>query len=381
MPYKKKGSPYYYIRLKPPGYPHRIGPLSTREKSKAVVKQVEALIRELALAGRHEFLDAIRLGKIRPVDLYAARAAGRLEELLTRATDPLLERACQSFLLSHPSGHKNYRAAMGWLVRVAGKGAHLSWLTSPEHLRRYVAELRGQGMSAGTERRHVSALSLLIRQHYGRQRRDTLIKGLYLRPEAEGVERWLGAEEIERVREVAGDWWVLISLALASGLRRGELLRLLVRDLDLEHGAVTVRKGKSKAARRRVPLEGEALELVRRFVAEELLGPSDTLFDPKITGSRVWHAWDRIRQQAAIPHVRFHDLRHTYGVHCARSGMPMPELQQRLGHASLRVTMRYAIYSPGGRDHYRNALEGMGMSGPESQQTLPLQVPVTQEMA
>ncbi len=381
MPYKKKSSPYYYIRLRPPGYPHQIGPLSTREKSKRVVQQVEALIRELALAGRHEFLDAIRAREIRPVDLYAARAAGRLGELLTRATDPPLERACQAFLMSHPSGHKNYRAAMGWLVRIAGKGAHLSWLKDPENLRRYVAELRTCGMSAGTERRHVSALSLLIRQHYGALARDTLIKRLYLRPEAEGVERWLGPEEIARVREAAGDWWVLISLALASGLRRGELLRLLVRDLDLERGAVTVRKGKSKAARRRVPLEGEALEMLRRFVAEEALRPSDTLFDPKITGSRVWHAWDRIRGQAGLPSVRFHDLRHTYAVHCAKSGMPMPELQQRLGHASLHVTMRYAIYSPGGRDHYRSALEGMGLSGPDSQQTLPLQLPATPKMA
>ena len=142
-----------------------------------------------------------------------------------------------------------------------------------------------------------------------------------------------------------------------------------------------VRKGKSKAARRRVPLEGEALEMLRRFVAEEALRPSDTLFDPKITGSRVWHAWDRIRGQAGLPSVRFHDLRHTYAVHCAKSGMPMPELQQRLGHASLHVTMRYAIYSPGGRDHYRSALEGMGLSGPDSQQTLPLQLPATPKMA
>jgi len=62
--------------------------------------------------------------------------------------------------------------------------------------------------------------------------------------------------------------------------------------------------------------------------------------------------------------VRFHDLRHTYAVHCAKAGMPLGELQQRLGHATITMTMRYAVYQPPVASvHYDRALSDMGLDG------------------
>ncbi len=63
-----------------------------------------------------------------------------------------------------------------------------------------------------------------------------------------------------------------------------------------------------------------------------------------------------------VDDVRFHDLRHTYAVHCAKAGMPLGELQQRLGHATITMTMRYAVYQPPVASvHYDRALTDMGL--------------------
>ena len=67
---------------------------------------------------------------------------------------------------------------------------------------------------------------------------------------------------------------------------------------------------------------------------------------PDVTKGGLRHAWERTRDAAGLEDVRFHDLRHTYAVHCAKAGMPLVELQQRLGHATTGMTMRYAVYSP-----------------------------------
>jgi hypothetical protein len=44
--------------------------------------------------------------------------------------------------------------------------------------------------------------------------------------------------------------------------------------------------------------------------------------------------------------IRFHDLRHTFGTHCAAAGVPMRTLQEWMGHAQLQTTEIYADYAP-----------------------------------
>ena len=74
-------------------------------------------------------------------------------------------------------------------------------------------------------------------------------------------------------------------------------------------------------------------------------------------------AWEDIRDKTGLSDVRFHDLRHTYAVHMAKAGMPIVELQQRLGHANITMTQRYAVYAPPtASTHYNSALERMGIS-------------------
>jgi len=49
---------------------------------------------------------------------------------------------------------------------------------------------------------------------------------------------------------------------------------------------------------------------------------------------------------AKLAHVAIHDLRHTFGVHCAQAGVPLARLQKLMGHASPIMTMRYVKHAP-----------------------------------
>ena len=52
--------------------------------------------------------------------------------------------------------------------------------------------------------------------------------------------------------------------------------------------------------------------------------------------------WYRVRREAGIDDVRIHDLRHTMASHAVMNGVPVPVVSRILGHANVRMTLRYA---------------------------------------
>lgn len=358
MPYKRRNT--YYVNVSPAGYPHRVGPYSTRSRKKSVAQQMEATVRELAATGRHELLDALRDGEFTLPELHTAKVRGDLGELLETVEDPTLKKAVRDFLSAHDDSR--YRIALDRVLDVAPEGARLSWLDAPDHVRQVVLRYRKEGLAPATEQREMAGVSLLLKERFGEARRTEIMGQVNLRRAKNGRTRWLTTKEIETLRTAADDWWVVIGTAIATGMRRGELLELRVRDVDLDAGAVVVQAGKSVRARRRIPLAGEPLALLRRWVASEGLDSDEFVF-AEVDEYNLRYAWEQIREEADLEDVRFHDLRHTYAVHCAKAGMPLGELQQRLGHANIQMTMRYAVYQPPMEStHYRQALAGMGLS-------------------
>ena len=330
MPFRR--GRIYYVDLKPHGYGRRIGPLLTRTTRKSLAAQQEATLRELAAIGRHDLLDALREGRFSVTELHTAKVRGTLEHLAREAQDPLLRDAVAEFRSSLED--KRYLPALARLEEFAPGHARVSWLSDPDNLRKFLRLYGRLGLSAATERREMSGISRLVRERFGESRRGEIFGALSMRrPEAHRT-RWLTAQEIERLREMAGDWWVLFQLAIATGLRRGEILALRVCDVNFEAESLVVQKGKSARARRMIPLAGEALSKLKRWVEENQLDPSDLLF-PGVTEGGLRHAWEKTRKAAELEDVRFHDLRHTYAVHCSKAGMPLVELQQKLGHATI----------------------------------------------
>ena len=54
----------------------------------------------------------------------------------------------------------------------------------------------------------------------------------------------------------------------------------------------------------------------------------------------------RATKAAKLEDVRIHDLRHTFGVHAAQAGVPLPRPQKLIGHATSNMIMCYAAHAP-----------------------------------
>ena len=163
-------------------------------------------------------------------------------------------------------------------------------------------------------------------------------------------------------------------LALATGLRRGELLALRWRNVDLDHGTIRVvesleqtkaglRFKSTKSDKGRgVALPEFAVAELRRHKqaqAEALLKvgvrqSGDTLVcgrvdrEPKQPASLTNEFTYLVGRIRGFPRIRFHDLRHSHATQLLASGVHPKVVQERLGHSTIAVTMDiYSHVTPG----------------------------------
>jgi integrase len=151
-----------------------------------------------------------------------------------------------------------------------------------------------------------------------------------------------------------------------TGLRRGELLALRWLDVDWLAQRIRVRQNyvrgtfgtpKSKRSTRSVPMALEvATELERLSRLSRFTDDDDLVFAHPATGQPLCVAGIQRRMRKALEAAgldqthTFHDLRHTFGTHCAAAGVPMRTLQEWMGHKDIKTTQIYADYSPSNRE-------------------------------
>jgi len=86
----------------------------------------------------------------------------------------------------------------------------------------------------------------------------------------------------------------------------------------------------------------------------------------------IMKVWSRLRTKTGLPHLRLHDLRHSYASFLVNSGRTLNEVQQILGHSDSKVTERYAHLSTRTLQDAANsssvAIKGAMLAGEETQQ-------------
>jgi len=132
---------------------------------------------------------------------------------------------------------------------------------------------------------------------------------------------------------------------LSTGARLNEALSARWEHFDLEHRNWTIPSEHSKSRKvRSIPLNQSAIQVL------ESLGTRGK-YDHPFIGRRgtplttINRAWSRLRNDAGLPHLRLHDLRHQYASFLVNSGRTLYEVLQILGHSDPSVTMRYAHLS------------------------------------
>ena len=164
--------------------------------------------------------------------------------------------------------------------------------------------------------------------------------------------RFLAAAEGHR-------YYALYYLALATGMRRGELLALRWADIDTVARTANVCRAavyvkgklrdstpKTAAGIRTVALSQDVLDVLRSHRAS--FGYGELIFGSRagtyLNPSNVARAFERFCEQAKVPRIRFHDLRHTSASLLIRSNIPVKVVSDRLGHSDSSFTLRTYVH-------------------------------------
>jgi len=147
------------------------------------------------------------------------------------------------------------------------------------------------------------------------------------------------AEASQPLRDIA-------EIMLDTGMRPGEVFRIKVENIDFKQMTIFNPFGKTKAARRAIPMTDNVASLLQRRVKEagrlatSFVFPSPHNVQMPIGSVKKAHqaAMDRADIKDRF---RLYDLRHTFATRAAASGMNLPTLAAILGHANIQMTMRY----------------------------------------
>lgn len=168
--------------------------------------------------------------------------------------------------------------------------------------------------------------------------------------------------------------YVAFFLAMTTGLRRGEILGLRWKDVDMDNqvlnvcqilsnsGKAILSETKTASSRRIVDLPVEAVNLLRShrhaMIKERLeAGPEYRDHDLVICTSKgtpvnprnMLRSFKRITKAAGLPEIRFHDLRHSHATLLIENGADIKMIAERLGHSTTRITLDTYVHVRKGR--------------------------------
>lgn len=191
--------------------------------------------------------------------------------------------------------------------------------------------------------------------------------------------RFLTEKELEAGVRLAGKHGDLLSVAVATGMRFGEITALWVEDVDVERRTVRVNKAwkrngedgetevpgwlakrikskhsmrehhlgnpKTPKSRRTITVAPEVAAILAKRIEDR--AADDFVFisrtgRPMHNGDFYAHVWRKLMtrlEAEGVPPFRFHDLRHTHVAWLVAGGAPLPHIQARLGHESITTTI------------------------------------------
>ena len=280
-----------------------------------------------------------------------AHRAEKWDEQPNRTFDELMLGYLQETQNQKRSAHNDQLLAKRLYPAFTGKV--LTMLTATD-VHQYTAERRRQGVSDSTIRRELALLSSAI--SYAVKWWDWQVPNPVTgrKPaQGEGRVRWLSrveamalisaAEAEPKAPHLAN----FIRLALNTGMRRGEMLGLEWRRVDLQNRLIRLDAEHTKTAKRRtVPLNENARAAILgqlRFRSAHC--PDSPWAFCNINGQRITtikRSFATACRRAGIQDFRIHDLRHTCAAWLVTAGVALPEVRDLLGHSTIQMTERYA---------------------------------------
>ncbi|WP_395600696.1 tyrosine-type recombinase/integrase [Pseudomonas sp. B19125] len=241
------------------------------------------------------------------------------------------------------------------------------------------------GNKASTVNRKMGSISGVFSRAVEWEYIDThpLAKLKQLKVDSKGVIRYLAADETKRLRdtldarqdemrverESANTWRTdrhreplpsllqlpftdhlkpMVLVSLNTGMRRGELFDLKWSAVNFDTKTITVAGATTKTSdTRHIPMNKETIGVLEAW--KEQVSKSPYVF-PGQGGGRfedVKSAWLKLLERAQIDGFRWHDMRHDFASRLVMAGVPLNTVRDLLGHADIKMTLRYAHLAPG----------------------------------
>jgi integrase/recombinase XerD len=242
----------------------------------------------------------------------------------------------------------------------------------PGHIREYQVHLfRDRKLTASTVQGRAAALRFLFVKTL---RRPYLPDQIPFPKRARRLPTVLSPQEVALLIDSARNLMhrAILMTLYATGLRRAELCRLKVVDIDSDRMMIHVREGKG-GRDRDVLLSPKLLETLREYW--RWMKPNTWLFPGMINNWRadvpidtkvVWEAVRQARTRAGIQkRVTPHTLRHSFATHMLEAGADLRTIQVLLGHAKLADTTVYLHLSRRHLQAVASPLESLDVSNPE----------------
>jgi integrase len=330
--YRKPRSPYWHFDFQWRG--HRFHG-STKRTSKREAEKVEAAERERA--------------KALIAQTEATRTSLRLDDVAGRYWQEHGQ---------HGAGAANTERRLALMIEFFGKDKLLTEITGDD-VARLVAWRRGhRGRAPGSRLAPHTVNHMLetMRSLFSRAKlwgvkfaHEPIWHRLMLPIPSERV-RELSDDEAERIEATArGDYGTFIAFARASGLRLTECLTLRWSEVGPEQISKLGKGGKlvtvpitSEIAAILRPLRGHHPVFVFTYVCERAEHGRDRGHRYPLTRNGLHSYWRRLRKDAGITGLRFHDLRHDFGTKLLRETGNLKLVQRAMNHASITTTTRYA---------------------------------------
>ena len=243
----------------------------------------------------------------------------------------------------------------------------------PSHLRQYQAHLfQERKFEAGTVQQHVAALRFF---YVKTLKRRYLLDEIPRPKRARKLPVILSPEEVTQLIDAARNLFhrTMLMTLYSTGVRRAELCRLHVTNIDSQRMMVHIRQGKG-GHDRDVPLSARLLETLR--VYWRWMKPKTYLFpgtvknwraDVPVTPKVPWEACqDAARRAGITKRLSPHTLRHCFATHLLEAGADLRTIQVLLGHRKLEHTLIYLHLSQRHLTAVRNPLDTLAVSSPDT---------------
>ena len=286
------------------------------------------------------------LGKVR-AQIVEGRFFETLEEK-TRTFEELMAR----YLAEHAAKKSQPRHYQGYVNNLTAffGGRTLAEIT-PKAIVEYKNRRYAAGLKPASINRELASLkkafNLAVKEW--EWCRENPVSRVSMEQEHNKRDRWLSVEEEKHLLQTCAPWLHdLVTVALHTGMRMGEILDLTWRAVDFNRRTVTVVRSKN-GERRTIPVNQTVLAVLKekttlRSLRTELVFCSQ-VFTPMESG-HLRRSFRLALGKAQIDDFHFHDLRHTFATRLVQAGVDLYKVQRLLGHKSPIMTQRYAHHYP-----------------------------------